>query len=119
MIKDDYTAEISILSSKIEKIKAKLTKYQTLLDNLTLLNSDLPNAKSKLNIAISKCIDGGFNDKGNPFGNGLMEESLNNLDYIISEINDLISKNTEKIGLLKNELDGLNSKIRRLKTLEA
>ena len=118
MIKNDYTIDISSLSAKISTIKTKMDKYQTILDNLNSLYSDLPVVKNNLNDAINKCLDGGFVDKGNPFGNGTMEESKKDIEYIINELDTIKSNITNKINSLRGELDTLNRKMMQLKSSE-
>ena len=109
------SSQINILSTKMQIIQQNIDKYKKIVNYLTDLNSDLSNISSKIKNAITGCLNGGFNDKGNPFGNGLMEETLNSVNYNINEINTLISKNTKQINQLESEISIIKEKIKQEK----
>lgn len=109
------SSQINALSIKMQRIQQNIDKYKKIVNYLTDLNSNLFNISSKIKNAITGCLNGGFNDKGNPFGNGLMEETLNSVNYNISEINTLISKNTKQINQLESEIIIIKDKIKQEK----
>lgn len=109
------SSQINVLSTKMQRIQQNIDKYKKIVNYLTDLNSDLSNISGKIKNAITGCLNGGFNDKGNPFGNGLMEETLNSVNYNISEINTLISKNTKQINQLESEIIIIKDKIKKEK----
>lgn len=99
-----YSRQMSYYEEKIEEAKKEKTNYETLHAILKQLLNGLPDIKSDLVEAENCFKNGGYVDSNGTFDKGKLNESYSNLENVIQNINNVITKTLNKITLIDKDI---------------
>jgi len=100
-----YLSQMNYYNDKMKETTAEKTNYENLYAKLQQLLNKLPEIKFDLRDAENCFKNGGYVDNHETFDKGMLKKIYVNLDDVIGNINQVITKTLKKIILLEKDIE--------------